>query len=320
MKKILTVLGLTLLIFSNHIAAQEKVDETLAVSPEARVFIDNMRGKVELIAHEKEEIRVVGKLDEKTERFIFEERGNGIHINVETPQTSGFNFMSDDSEGSDLKIYLPASMDIQANGVSMDVIANELTGGLEVRLVSGDIKVTKIAKRVLLKTVSGDIKAKGLDGAVRFETVSGDLTDLDNSAKTATYQSVSGDITVHSDTIEELTVQSVSGDIDTHIGSLRKGKMTTVSGDAKLIARLSENARLEASSVSGDLTFKWVGDIHANFDIQSNAGGEINNRLSDDKVSEAEWGPSSTLEFTMGDGSADVSATTVSGEITLDRN
>lgn len=320
MKKILNVAGLFLLIISSNLAAQEKVDETLTVSPDARVLIDNMRGKVELIVHEKNEIRVVGKLDEKTEEFIFEKRGNGIHIDVKTPQTGGFNFLSDDSEGSDLKIYLPASMDIQVNGVSMDVIANSFTGGLEIRLVSGDIRVKDIAKRVLLKTVSGDINAKTLEGEVHIETVSGDITDIENDSKAGVYQSVSGDIIVQSDTIEELTAQSVSGDIDTQAGNLRKGKMTTVSGNAKLIARLSENARVEASSVSGELIFRWLGDIHANFDIQSNAGGEINNRLSDDKVIEAEWGPSSKLEFTMGDGSADVSVTTVSGEITLDKN
>jgi DUF4097 and DUF4098 domain-containing protein YvlB len=96
--------------------------------------------------------------------------------------------------------------------------------------------------------------------------------------------------------------------------------MTTVSGDATLTAGLKENARVESTSVSGDLTFKWVGDIHANFSIKSNAGGKITNHLSEDEATEAEWGPSSELEFIVGEGSADISATTVSGEITLDKN
>lgn len=319
MNRILSLVGLLLLTLSFTVLAQEEVDETLSVSPGARVLIDNMRGKVELIVHEKNEIRVVGALDEKTEKFIFEQRGNGIHINVETPQERGFSFSSDDG-GSDLKIYLPASMDIKVNGVSMDVIANEFNGGLEIRLVSGDVTVNKIKNRLLLKTVSGDIDAKDIEGDVRFETVSGDIMDIRNSSDAATYQSVSGDITSQSDSITEFTAQSVSGDIDAKIGTLRKGKMTTVSGDATLTAALNENARLEASSVSGDLTFKWEGKIHANFNLKSNAGGEITNYLTKDKAIEAEWGPSSNLEFMMGEGSADISATTVSGEITLDKN
>ncbi|HAS22007.1 DUF4097 family beta strand repeat-containing protein [Idiomarina loihiensis] len=319
MNRILYLVGLLLLTLSFTVLAQEEVDETLSVSPGARVLIDNMRGKVELIVHEKNEIRVVGTLDEKTEKFIFEQRGNGIHINVETPQERGFSFSSDDG-GSDLKIYLPASMDIKVNGVSMDVIANEFNGGLEIRLVSGDVSVNKIKNRLLLKTVSGDIDAKDIEGDVRFETVSGDIMDIRNSSDAATYQSVSGDITSQSDSITEFTAQSVSGDIDAKIGTLRKGKMTTVSGDATLTAALNENARLEASSVSGDLTFKWEGEIHANFNLKSNAGGEITNYLTKDKAIEAEWGPSSNLEFMIGEGSADISATTVSGEITLDKN
>lgn len=320
MNKILSLIGLLLLMLSSAVAAQQKVDETLAVSPGARVSIDNTRGKVELIVHDKEEIRVVGKLDEKTEKFIFEQRGSGVYIHVKTPEQRGFSFSSDDSEGSDLKIYLPASMDISVKGVSMDVIAKEFTGGLEIRLVSGDITVKGIKNRVLLKTVSGDIDAEELAGAVRFETVSGDIMDVRNSSDTATYQSVSGDITSQSDSITELTAQSVSGDIDAKAGTLSKSKMTTVSGDATLTAGLGKNARLEASSVSGDITFNWIGDIHASLSLTSNAGGEIINRLTDEKANEAEWGPSSKLEFRMGDGSADVSVTTVSGEITLDKN
>ncbi|KPD21623.1 DUF4097 family beta strand repeat-containing protein [Idiomarina abyssalis] len=320
MKKILTIVGLSLLMFGSAIAAQEKVDETLAVSPAARVSIDNMRGKVELIVNDKDEIRVVGKLDEKAEDFVFEQRGTGVHINVKVPEQRGFNVSSDDSEGSDLKIYLPSSMDISVNGVSMDVSANDFDGGLEIRLVSGDIEVSGIKNRVLLKTVSGDIDAEELEGEVRFETVSGDIMDINNGSESATYQSVSGDITSQSDSVAELTVQSVSGDIDVKAGVLRKGKVTTVSGDAILTAGLHSTARIESSSVSGDLTFKWMGDIHSSFNIKSNAGGEITNRLTDDKANEAEWGPSSRLEFSVGDASADVSATTVSGEITLDKN
>lgn len=318
--KILSLVGLLLLTVSSVSSAQEEVDETLAVSPGARVLIDNMKGKVELIVNEKDEIRVVGTLDEKAERFIFEQRGSGIHIKVETPQEQGFNFSSDDSKGSDLKIYLPASMDIQVNGVSMDVIANEFNGGLEIRVVSGDIKVDNIKNRIILKTVSGDINAEKIDGNVRFETVSGDIRDISNSSESATYQSVSGNITSQSDSISEFTAQTVSGDISAQTGPLRKSKLTTVSGDAMLTAGLSKDANLEASSVSGNLTFKWVDDIHANFNMKSNAGGKITNLLSDDKATEAEWGPSSELVFSLGEGSANISATTVSGEITLDKN
>ncbi|MCK7459299.1 DUF4097 family beta strand repeat-containing protein [Idiomarina aminovorans] len=319
MNKIFGFVGLSLLMLSSVVAAQDKVDETLSVSPGARVSIDNMRGKVELIVNDKDEVRVVGKLDEKAESFIFEQRGSGVHINVKTPEQGGFNFSSSDSEGSDLKIYLPETMDIRVNGVSMDVTANAFTGGLEIRLVSGNIDVKEIKNQVLLKTVSGDIDAEAVEGTVRFETVSGVIMDVNNGSESATYQSVSGGVTSQSDSIAELTVQTVSGDIDVKAGMLREAKLTTVSGDAILTSALHRSAKLESSSVSGDLTFKWIGEIDSSFTIKSNAGGEITNRLTEDTPSEAERGPSSQLDFSVGEGSANVSATTVSGQITLEK-
>ena len=60
MNRILSLVGLLLLTLSFTVLAQEEVDETLSVSPGARVLIDNMRGKVELIVHEKMKLEWLG--------------------------------------------------------------------------------------------------------------------------------------------------------------------------------------------------------------------------------------------------------------------
>jgi len=319
MKKTAMLICTALLLFSSMVIAQDSVDKTLKVSPTSRLSIDNMRGKLELITSESDSVRVVGTLDEDAEAFVFEQRGNTVYVEVKTPQHRGVNFSSGDSKGSDLKVYAPASMDVDIKGVSMDVAAQNFTNDFDVRLISGDIVIGGIKGAIQLKTVSGDITSNNTAGNGSFETVSGDITDLENTANEASYQAVSGDITVESERLSDVTMQSVSGDIDATLGTLRSIKMTTVSGDAELAAGLSESARVEVKSVSGDVELKWKGDLHANFSVKSNAGGKITNHLTDDKVEKAKWGPSSTLEFKLGNATADISAITVSGEITLSK-
>jgi DUF4097 and DUF4098 domain-containing protein YvlB len=319
MKTFITLLSSVLLLITSSALAQDTVDKELAVSPTSRLSIDNMRGKLELLTSDSDTVRVVGTLDEDAEDFIFEQRGNTVYIEVKTPQNKGFSFSSSSFEGSDLKVYAPDSMDIDIKGVSMDLTAAGFTNDFDVRLVSGNIVIHNISGPAHLKTVSGDITAKNMSGNGSFETVSGDITDTDNKSTEGSYQAVSGDITVESNRLSEVTLQTVSGDINATLGVLNKTKMTTVSGDAQLIAELAESARVEAKSVSGDVDFGWRGDLHANFSIKSNAGGKIKNRLTDDKVEKAEWGPSSTLEFKVGNATSDVTATTVSGEITLSK-
>lgn len=318
MSRLLCIVALLSVCMSTSVIAQQSVDETLAVSAGGRVSIDNMRGTLNLIASADDEIRVVGTLDEKAENLTFEQRGNGVYIKVNTPKENGFRLASDDTLGSNLSIHMPASMIVSVKGVSMDVSAEDFTGGVEVRLVSGNVSVSRMKNKLLLKTVSGDIRADDTEGSVHFETVSGDITDKMNSGRSATYQSVSGRVISHSDTISELVAQSVSGDMTLTVGTLKKAKLTTVSGDITLNAALDKNANLKADGVSGDLVLNWRDTLDARWVIKSNAGGNIVNRLTDDKAEEAEWGRSSELSFDMGDGSAGVAVTTVSGNVTLD--
>lgn len=320
MSRLLFIVTLFSVCMSASATAQQAVDETLAVSAGGRVSVDNMRGTLTLTATDNNEIRVVGTLDEKAESLTFEQRGNGVYIKVNTPKENGFRLASDETLGSDLRIHMPASMIVTVKGVSMDVSADDFTGGLEVRLVSGNVSVTNMKNKLLLKTVSGDISANNTKGNVHFETVSGDITDKVNEGSSATYQSVSGRVISHSETLRELVAQSVSGDMTLTVGSLEKAKLTTVSGDVTLNAGLNKNATVKADVVSGELALNWRDTLDASWVIKSNAGGNIMNRLSDDKAEEAEWGRSSALSFQMGDGSAEVTITTVSGNVVLDSN
>ena len=314
--RILTLLaGLALAMTSFVSLAQESVDKTLDVSAGTRVYLNNERGNLKVITHDKDQVRLVGTLDEKAEELVFEVRSNGVRIDVRTPEQKGWG--SNNSAGSDLTLYMPERSLLKIDSVSMNINASNLMGGIDVTSVSGDIKLTGAEQRILLKTVSGDITASQLAGDVTIETVSGDIEDLDNKSPEAKYQAVSGDVTVSSSEIRVFELQNVSGDVNLELPVIDRVLLKNVSGDVDVLMGLSENARVEASSVSGDLSIRLSNEINAEFTANSSAGGEIINRLTDETVEESRWGASASLDFTVGTGAAQVKLRTVSGNVEI---
>ena len=96
--------------------------------------------------------------------------------------------------------------------------------------------------------------------------------------------------------------------------------LKNVSGDINLSLKLADSGELKASSVSGDMAFTFGAIPNASFDITTNAGGDIVNRISNDKPTESRWGTSSELNFEVGTGSARVGLTTVSGTVEIRRD
>ena len=317
--KTVSLLASALLASASFMAfAQQSVDKTLDVSAGTRVYLNNERGELEVITHDKDQVRLVGTLDKRAEDLIFELRGNGVRIEVRTPEQNGWSY--NDEDGSELTLYMPESSPLKVEGVSMDVNASDLSGGTDITLVSGDIKLTNASQNVLLKTVSGDIDASQLAGEVVLETVSGDIKDVENNANRAKYQAVSGDLEVRSNALRRFELQNVSGDVRMKLPTIDDGQVKNVSGDVELHLSLSDTATLDASSVSGDLLFRFSDDVNASFNLKANAGGDIINELTADKAEESRWGTASSLQFSAGSGAAQVKVSTVSGSIEIKRD
>ena len=89
----------------------------------------------------------------------------------------------------------------------------------------------------------------------------------------------------------DINVETVNGDIELKLGKVNQLNMDTVNGsiDAKL--ELAENGESEASSVGGSINLYLQSDVSARCDIEGHAGGNITNKLSDDKMQKAKYGP-----------------------------
>ncbi|RUO72808.1 DUF4097 family beta strand repeat-containing protein [Idiomarina seosinensis] len=314
--RILTLLaGLVLTMTSFYSLAQESVDKTLDVTAGTRVYLNNERGNLEVITHKKDQVRLVGTLDEKAEDLVFEVRSNGVRIDVRTPEQKGWG--SDNSSGSDLTLYMPESSLLKVDSVSMNINASNLMGGIDVTSVSGDINLAGAEQQILLKTVSGNIATSELAGDVTIETVSGDIEDFDNKSPEGKYQAVSGDVTIRSSKLRVFELQNVSGKVSLELPVVDRVLLKNVSGDVEVLMGLSENARVEASSVSGDLNIRLNDQINASFAVNSSAGGDIINGLTDAVAEQSRWGASASLEFPVGTGAAEVKLRTVSGTVEI---
>jgi hypothetical protein len=284
------------LVFSVSAYAGKEIDQTLDVRPGGKITIDVMRGDVQIETWNKSKVLVKGELDDATKTFIFEVDGDDVDIKVKVDD--GFFNRNWSSDGSDLTIYIPESSSVEAGGVSTDFDIDGVQGGITVHSFSGDIDAQNIAKSINIESVSGEIDVSDSAGKMQLVSVSGDIK-TDGKAK-------------HYD------VSTITGDIEASIGLSELIDLVSVSGDLDIQFDLEDEGRLEASTVSGDVTLSFGNkEINASFDINTGPGGDIRNELSDDDVAQSKFIGSENIKFKIGNGGARVDVETMSGTIEI---
>ena len=157
-------------------------------------------------------------------------------------------------------------------------------------------------------TVSADGLLEGVHAAASVSTVSGSLV-VDGTRGSLGADTVSGEVVVRDHT-GELTLNSVSGELAAS-GALSRVHAATVSGELALDVTTG-GASVDASSVSGDVTVRVPeGEgVHVTADA-------VSGRLVVDGEERGGRFPGRHLDVTTGDGRSRVTASTVSGHVTL---
>jgi hypothetical protein len=164
----------------------------------------------------------------------------------------------------------------------------------QVGVVNASAIVSGISAKVSAKSVSGDITLDGVTGSVDAKTVSGDLEARGIDGEIA-FNSVSGDLTLAGGALGHLDARTVSGRVTADI-DLRDGaglRVSTVSGDVAVRLPACASARVNLRSTSGRL--------HSGFDRPGPSPGR---------------GPAA-MSATIGSGSANLSVTSMTGDVTL---
>lgn len=310
-------LGVGLCVLTSMALAGEKVDRTLDASDDGYVNIEHLGGYATIKGWSKDQVQVKGELGDRTEKFIFERNGNEVTIKVKVKESRGWNNNWSDEDGDNLEIFVPLNSQINYTSVNANVEVSDIKGGADIDTVNGEIEVSDMSGRLRIGAVNGDIKSKNLSGDVKLETINGDIRDQDSTAKESSYHSVNGDIYSLSSSVE-VKAETVNGEIELNLDKVDSLSLNTVNGSVEARLELAKQGYVKASSVGGSIELYFQKDVSARFDLQGHAGGRIVNKLSDDKVQKAKYGPSRWLEFTHNGGSGQVKVSTVSGTIKVD--
>jgi DUF4097 and DUF4098 domain-containing protein YvlB len=164
----------------------------------------------------------------------------------------------------------------------------------QVAVVNASMIVSGISANISAKSVSGDITLDGVTGTVNVKTVSGELEARGLDGDLA-FNSASGDLTLADAVVGNLTVRTLSGQVTADV-DVRDGaglRASTVSGDVSVRVPASTSARVELKSTSGH--------VRSNFEPLSPAPSSV----------------PAALSATLGSGSASISVTSMTGEVTL---
>ncbi len=306
------IVSLVLSVIALQVSAQQ-VNQRIDASGATSITIENQQGEVVVTSWQQEVVELEGQISDEAKRFIFERQGNQIVVKVIMPNHNHWN----NTHNSTLTLKVPHNLRLSFNGISSDISISDMEKSSAIKTVSGNINVNNLAELVDLSSVSGDIKSRGLSGKISISSVSGDIDDRASQGR-INLSVISGHLVSHSQA-EEVSVNSVSGEVSLTLAKVNELSITTVSGDADARLSLNDNGLLKVDSVSGDISIQFDNNVQASFKMRANAGGDLINRLTDDKVQEAKYGPSSKLYFNTGNGSATVKASTVSGDIKVSR-
>jgi hypothetical protein len=286
-------------LFSPALAATP-VNETRPLDARGHLIIENLKGRIEVRAWDRREVKIEGSLGQGVEKLEITGDAQHLSVKVKYPKTGGLGFFSgsDKSEPSQLRLMVPLQADLEIDAVSADIDVNGIASG-----------------ELSIDSVSGDVSVVGAPREATIDSVSGDLKLILNSAKIST-ESVSGDIDLRGRLGGEVHVETVSGDIDVsgHQSSMQKLSGNTVSGDMRVSTALASAGRIGLESVSGNLTLSVPSNLSAQ--VRGNSfSGELD--APDAQVIRPKHGPGSSFEHRYGSGDGEITLESFSGDARL---
>lgn len=286
--------------FAPAALAATPVNETRPLDARGHLHVENLKGRIEVRAWDRNEVRITGSLGQGVEKLDISGDTRRLSVKVKYPRTSERGFFSgnDRSEPSQLQLMVP----LQAN--------------LDIDSVSADVDVSGVAPAELaVDSVSGDISAVGAPRQARIDSVSGDQKLILNSQQVDT-ESVSGDIHLRGRLGDRVSVETVSGDIDVagHQSSLNKLTGSTVSGDMSLATGLNRGGQISLESVSGDITLRMPRTLSATVRGESFSGDL---EAPGATINRPRHGPGASFEHRYGSGDGEIKVETFSGDARL---
>jgi DUF4097 and DUF4098 domain-containing protein YvlB len=212
--------------------------------------------------------------------------------------------------------------------VSVDYTVTVPDGAsVELKSVSGKVKVTGVKGRVRAESISGSVTVSNTPRVEQAKTVSGDveISDVSQDGELSA-SSISGRVRANGVKLRSLDVRTISGDLVLRDIACERLSAHSVSGGVEYAGTLAKGGRYELNSHSGSLRLGLSGDIGFELSATSfsgsvrselplTVGGERNPDVRRRGLGRGRGG----IQATFGDGSATLNVRTFSGDIVLTR-
>ena len=278
-------------------SADTPLDLHHAAAPTAHVTVNNVKGSVNIVAWDRNEVHVGGQLGDGAAPLAIEGSDNNLTINVQAKGHEGwFNWSGENAmEPTTLDVSVPRAVSVKVSVVSAPLSIDGIKGGdIEANSVSGPIRINVQTPALHVVSVSGNIAFSGHAEQAKLQTVSGDI--LAPSLGRA------------------VELQTVSGRIQSGGGPWQQLNLSTVSGDVQLTGGLADGGNMSIDSMSGNVSLQFQHPLSANIHASTFSG----NLHSDyGTPTRPEHGPGNTLDTVAGNGSGKIHIETFSGDLKI---
>ncbi|NNF14071.1 MAG: DUF4097 family beta strand repeat protein [Gemmatimonadetes bacterium] len=233
-----------LLTASSHGPAPWAVADTVVqIRAGDRVVLENLAGDVSVETWGRQEMEV--RTDDEGSGISVRRSGSTVRVSTDDRKRR--------SRSVDAYIRLPASVDLQVRGRSLDLVVEGVNGRIDVNNVSGNVRIENPGGPVSVRTIEGEIHVIGALGGVTASSQSDDVTLRDVRGPVDVH-SGDGDIVLADVVSTSVRAETQDGDID-FTGTIDDGGdygFFVHDGDATIAIPSGVNARVEVSTFDGD--------------------------------------------------------------------
>jgi hypothetical protein len=275
------------------VGAQQKVSYRFAVTPTASIRLFGDVGSLRIIGWDRDSVVVVGALPSGA-RFDASRGGDpsrpatGMKIYVEVPRTP--------SPDAKLELRVPARARVWAKSGSADVEVTGLTGGLDLNIVGGSVRIICSPAELQVESMDGSIAIEGNPAWLRAKTATGDIVLRGGS--------------------DDAALSTVSGAVRVGEGRFERAKLTSVTGPIVFAGDLARGATLDIDTHAGPIELRLVPKLDAEVDVAT-VTGTIENTLTARRPIPGREGRGMELGFTSGTGRARVLIRSFKGNVYL---
>lgn len=287
----------------------ERFARKVRLGRDGRVSIQNISGEIVVTGGSGDEVSIEavkhGRADQAqlaAVRIVVEDRGGRVEVRTEYDRMQRNNNVS-----VDFTVTIPSSASLEVKSISGNVKVSSVQGLVRAESVSGNVTTSATPRLEAARSVSGDVMLNdaGADADLSAGSVSGSLRAKGLKARSLDFGTVSGDVVLTDVICDRFAIKSVSGSVEFSGALARNGRyeVNSHSGTVRLALASGTGFELDATTFSGSIRSELPLTIGGNADAAR--GGRrrgMSNR---------------NMHATFGDGSAVLMLRTFSGDIVI---